>query len=123
LILDDDRHGWSLGDLRDRLAGKGMEVDYSTVLRAMERLADDQLVERVDLLDGHVHYERRQAHHDHLACERCGAVVAIPCVLVERLLSSTEQDTGFEILDHRLVVTGRCPRCRDGESPARQLGS
>jgi len=113
-VLDDeDRHDWSVDELRERLADAGLSADYSTVFRAVGRLAESGVVDRVVLPDGRAHYELRRTHHDHISCDRCGAVVPIPCVIVGEVLERIADETGYTVHHHDLVVAGVCPACRE----------
>lgn len=107
------RHTWSVEELRDRLAEEGVRADYSTVFRAAGRLEADGELERVELGDGRAHFEvRGEDHHEHLSCSSCGAVVAVPCLVVEEALASIADETGFVLSRHHLVVSGTCPACQ-----------
>lgn len=119
-VLDaEQRHTWSVEELRDRLAEEGVRADYSTVFRAVGRLEDEGELERVELLDGRAHFEvRGDDHHDHLSCGSCGRVVPVPCLLVADALAGIARETGFRLSRHSLVMSGTCPACREAGDEA-----
>ncbi len=90
-----------------------MAADFSSVFRALRRLEDEGAVVRIDLGDGKARFERTAEHHEHVRCERCGAVAAVPGCLVESSAPAVERRTGFEITGHRLLFAGICPECRE----------
>jgi len=89
-----------------------MTADFSSVFRALRRLEDEGTVLRIDLGDGKARFEPTGEHHEHVRCERCGAVAAVPGCLVESS-TAVERRTGFTITGHRLLFAGICPECRD----------
>jgi Fe2+ or Zn2+ uptake regulation protein len=113
------RHAWTLEELRQALAAKGIRADFSSVFRAAARLETEGTLRRVELDDGRTHVEIRDEHHDHFRCERCGEVLAVPCEASGAAMRALEDATGMEILDHHLVLTGICQGCRVGSSRQR----
>src|SRR4051794_41862843 len=74
-----DRHDWSIEDLIAVLAEGGLDANFSTAFRAVERLEADGAIRRVALGDGKARYEAAGgAHHEHGRCSEGGAVAAGP---------------------------------------------
>lgn len=112
-VLADSRvHALTLDELRGRLAAAGSPADSSTVFRAVEALARDGAVRRVDLGDGRARVEALAAHHEHVRCDGCGEVTAVPGCLVDDVRARVAASTGYAVTDHLLVLVGRCPACR-----------
>ena len=105
-----DRHEWTIEELRAELSKRAVGADFSSVFRALRQLERDGAVSRTELGDGKARYEAAGEHHEHVRCERCGAVEAVPGCLVEEAV--VERRTGFEITGHRVLFAGICPRCR-----------
>lgn len=116
-LRDRSRHGWTIEDLQRDLHRSGVAADYSSVFRAVVWLETHGESQRVDLGDGKARYEAQGAHHDHVQCERCGDVGAIPDCVVESAAAEIERTTGFRVQAHRLVLTGVCPSCRSDAEP------
>ncbi len=110
------RHTWTLEELRQALAAKGIRADFSSVFRAAARLETEGALRRVELDDGRTHVEIQDEHHDHFRCELCGEVLAVPCEASGAAMRALEDATGLEIHDHHLVLTGICQGCRGGSS-------
>jgi Fur family transcriptional regulator, ferric uptake regulator len=112
LMRSGERHAWTLEELHSSLASKGAATDFSSVFRAAEKLGSDGLVRKLLLEDGRARFELVGAHHDHLYCMRCRAIVPIPCVIEAADFAVLERATGAAIIEHHLVLTGICRACR-----------
>src|SRR6266702_5011824 len=107
-----ERHAWTLEELREGLARRGRVTDFSSVFRAAEKLAAGGVARKVQVEDGRTRFELVGAHHDHLYCMRCHALVPVPCVIGHAEFAALERATGAAILDHHLVLNGVCSSCR-----------
>jgi Fur family transcriptional regulator, ferric uptake regulator len=114
-----ERHAWTLEELHDGLARHGRVTDFSSVFRAAEKLAAGGAVRKLLLEDGRARFELVGAHHDHLYCTSCHALVPVPCVIGRADFAALERATGAAILDHHLVLSGVCRSCR-ATPPQRQ---
>jgi Fe2+ or Zn2+ uptake regulation protein len=112
LVANGSQHTWSLEQILEAVRGAGQSADPSSVFRAALALERDGTLERVELGDGRSHYEARREHHDHIRCDRCGAVAEVPNCLLTESEAQVETSTGYRVRTHRLVFTGVCPRCR-----------
>ena len=113
LLRQGNRHAWTMEQIASGLQEAGHQADFSTVYRAVERLLGSNSLERVPLGDGATQYELAGKHHDHVRCVRCKALAALDCVLHESELRAAERASGWTILEHRVVLDGLCPACRD----------
>jgi Fe2+ or Zn2+ uptake regulation protein len=116
ILEGSDRHGWSVESLAETLNAAGVDASFSAVWRALRHLEWAGVATRVDLGDGRTRYESTGGHHDHLQCERCGAVSAVEGCLIEDAVRRVEASTGFRLSDHQLVFRGVCPTCVEGAS-------
>ena len=107
-----ERHAWTLEELHADLARDGRVTDFSSVFRAAEKLAAGGVARKVQVEDGRTRFELVGAHHDHLYCTRCHALVPVPCVIGHEDFAALERATGAAILDHHLVLSGLCRDCR-----------
>ena len=113
-----ERHAWTLEELHEGLARHGRVTDFSSVFRAAEKLAAGGVARKLLVEDGRTRFELVGAHHDHLFCMRCHALVPVPCVIAHADFAALEQATGGTILDHNVVLSGLCRNCRTGASAA-----
>ena len=111
LVSASHRHDWTIDAVLEGLRERGVAADYSSVFRGLARLAEEGAIRRVDLGDGKARFEAGGAHHEHVRCEECGAVGAIPGCLVEDFTPGVESETGFRITGHQLLFSGLCARC------------
>lgn len=111
LLTTSARHDWTIETVGLALKDRGIPADPSSVFRGLVRLRDDGVIDQVDLGDGKLRFEAKGQHHEHVTCETCGSVRAVPGCLVERAIPEIERETGFTISGHRLLFAGRCARC------------
>ena len=88
-------------------------VGRATVFRTMKLLQDMNIVCRVLMEDGSLHYRMSTTgHHHHLLCRHCGRIEDFVNWDVSELVAQLSSSTEFEIEGHWLEVYGRCERCR-----------
>jgi len=94
---------------------EGREIGIATAYRVVDLLAERELVQKLDLGDGRAHYERVELvdeHHHHLVCNECGRVEPFADESLEAALRRVEQDTGFAVASHDVLLRGACDDCR-----------
>lgn len=114
LMSEASHHCWTVEELQQALADRGLESDPSSVFRAVNRLEDQGVVRKVTLGDRRTRYEMDGDHHEHLVCDVCAAVEPVPCAVVEGLSRQVRDSCGFVVSGHRLVLTGTCRACDAG---------
>jgi Fe2+ or Zn2+ uptake regulation protein len=114
LVSASSRHDWTIDDVVGELERRGVDADFSSVFRGLSRLAEDGTVQRVELGDGKARFEAARDHHEHVRCERCGAVGEVAGCLVDRVVPAVEEQTGFAVTGHRLLFSGLCGACAPG---------
>jgi len=88
-------------------------VGRATVFRTMKLLQDLNVVCRVLMEDGSLHYRlSMRGHHHHLVCRSCGRVEDFSNCDVSSLVDQLRQVTEYEIEGHWLEVYGKCASCR-----------
>jgi Fur family ferric uptake transcriptional regulator len=103
----------------DEVCQRARSVGRATAFRTMRLLQHLDVVCRVLLDDGRLHYRlnRTRGHHHHLVCTGCGHVEAFTNCGVPALAEEVARRTDYEIDGHWLEVYGRCRACRS-RSPA-----
>lgn len=92
-----------------RRAGR---VGRASVFRTMRLLLDLNVVCRVLLDNGTLHYRlSTRGHHHHLVCRDCGRIEDFTNCDVRPLVRQLVRATDFEIEAHWLEVYGRCGSC------------
>jgi Fur family ferric uptake transcriptional regulator len=88
-------------------------VGRATVFRTVKLLMDLNIVCRVLLDDGTLHYRVSTGrHHHHLVCTDCGRVEDFSQCDVASLVRDLQKATQYEVQAHWLEVYGRCRSCR-----------
>ena len=88
-------------------------IGQATVFRTIKLLSDSGLAREACRDDGARRYEHayNHAHHDHLTCVLCGAVVEFIDPEIEHAQESVYSRYGFMSSGHRLELFGLCPLC------------
>ncbi len=103
---------FTVEDVLRRASGVGR----ATVFRTMKLLQDLNVVCRVLMEDGSLHYRlSARGHHHHLVCRDCGSVEDFSTCDVSSLVDELSRNTDYQIEDHWLEVYGRCSACRVSE--------
>lgn len=109
---------FDVDELYLRLRQKGSKISKASIYRNIPLIIESGLIKEVWHENGHMHYETvyGHKHHCHLRCLKCGKVIEF----VEKKLEEIErylcEENDFEIVDHRLDITGYCSDCRKGSS-------
>lgn len=112
LLARGERHAWTLEALQEALARDGVQADFSSVFRSVRNLEDAGVLRRLVLADGSNRFELDAAHHDHVQCTRCDALLPIPCVVGHDALERVQALTGFALAGHSVTLTGLCRACQ-----------
>ncbi len=97
----------------DDVVRQARGVGRATVFRSMRLLTELDIVCRVLLEDGSLHYRvSRRGHHHHLVCVSCGNVQDLDECAVGGLVRELAAASDYEIEGHWLEFYGRCAACR-----------
>ncbi len=103
----------------EEIMRRARAVGRATVFRTMRLLTDLEIVCRVILEDGSLHYRvSRRGHHHHLVCVSCGNVQDLDECAVGDLVRELAAVTQYEIEGHWLEFYGRCAACRSPQALA-----
>jgi Fe2+ or Zn2+ uptake regulation protein len=111
LIASSPRHDWSADTVLAALTARSVPADYSSVCRGLARLERAGIIRRVNLGDGKTRYEADDEHHEHVRCDRCGSVAAVPGCSVSAARELAEAATGYFITGHHVLFSGLCADC------------
>lgn len=84
-------------------------IALATVYNNLNALAREGRIRRLPVKGLPDHYEKRSAPHDHLVCQRCGALVDVSLGDVQKLLAKR---AGTQITGYSLELYYVCPACR-----------
>jgi Fur family transcriptional regulator, ferric uptake regulator len=105
-------------EIEDALrAEPSRRVSRASVYRILDELEGLGLVQRLDIGQPRVRYERvceREDHHHHLVCDACGLVMPFSDPALERAISSLSERVPLAVSEHEIVLHGSCRDCRTG---------
>ncbi len=103
-------------DLWQELRQVEPKMGRATVFRAVEKLVDIGVLDRIEFADGTHHYRVcGGTHHHHLTCTRCHRVMEVDICLPQEQLATIGKQTNFTIEGHALTLFGRCETCRSAQ--------
>ena len=99
-----------------RLKSKGSKVSRASIYRTIPLLVESGMIEEVERVDKHAHYERvsTNSHHDHMICIRCGRVIEFYSKGLEMIQERICRQENFKGVRHSLEILGICENC-DGQ--------
>ena len=106
-IAGQNKH-FTAEELREQLPGVGR----ATIFRSLRLLVESDVLCRVLLEDGDLHYQlSHRGHHHHLLCVECGSSQDLLGCDIEDLLKTVSAAHNFQLSGHWLEVYGRCHDC------------
>lgn len=103
-------------EIATRVQERFPSVNLSTVYRTLEALEGLDVVDHVHLGHGRAVYHLAEEGHQHLFCERCERVEALPTARLAGLHEMLEREYGFRPDDRHFALVGLCRRCRKAGS-------
>src|SRR4051812_48794992 len=101
-------------ELYDTLRDERRAVGLASIYRTLDQLSSEGFVQKIELGAGTTRYEPVQPggeHHHHLVCDACGKVEAFADDRLERALHRVENETGYRVAAHDVVLRGECSDC------------
>ncbi|MGB8452138.1 MAG: transcriptional repressor [Anaerocolumna sp.] len=94
------------------LTSRDMKMSISTIYRALNALADKNVIIKALHQDGKTYYEINNHTHKHsLLCTLCNESIPIEACPLESLEGYLTSKTGYTITGHSLEFFGICPKC------------
>lgn len=114
IVLDRGGH-FDAEELLAHVRRTGARVSRATLYRTLDHLRAAGLVKMHRFGSAQALYERNHGreHHDHMMCDRCGAVIEFVNDEIERLQEQVCREHGFHPTQHVMQIFGICRRCRD----------
>jgi Fur family ferric uptake transcriptional regulator len=100
-------------------------IGFATVYRTLKLLAEAGLAQERRFEDGFTRYEHAKpdAHHDHLICTRCGAIIEFENERIEALQQDVAKMNRFTVQNHKLELYGLCEVCQGKKKGVRNQRS
>ncbi|MFK8249937.1 Fur family transcriptional regulator [Ancylobacter terrae] len=106
-------------ELVERLGSAGDRPPPMSVYRALDFLAAERLVHRIESRNAYVacgHEHGPDAVLVFLICERCGATAELASHAVERDLAWATRSAGFTPKNPVIEIAGTCAACRERDA-------
>jgi Fur family ferric uptake transcriptional regulator len=89
------------------------KLSRPTIYRTLSELVEAGML-RAMTLGGRNVYEHQYGYpsHDHLYCQVCNKLIEFQSAELEQLRDAVARRHRFEVLSHRMFVTGVCADCR-----------
>jgi Fur family ferric uptake transcriptional regulator len=101
----------SAEDVYRRLIDSKEDIGLATVYRVLTQFESAGLVTRHHFEGGTAVFELNEGtHHDHIVCIDCGRVEEFTDESIEERQRNIATRHGFDIMDHSLILHGRCVR-------------
>ncbi len=99
------------------LSSKEVKMSFSTVYRALNALADKEVVTKTVHQDGKLYYKIQSHSHQHvLKCTKCNECISIDACPLESLETNLSKETNYAITGHNLEFFGICPKCQHNDN-------
>ena len=104
-----------MGHLQESLHSR--QLSRPTVYRTLGELVEAGLLRKM-AFEGRAVYEHDYGYpsHDHLHCQHCNKLIEFQSPALDDLCARAARRHHFEVLGHRLFVTGICADCRQRAS-------
>ena len=100
-------------DIFESAKGLAASISLATVYNTMTALKGLGLVsELVAPDDASTHFELDSRPHANLMCLRCHQVYDVHLPALDGLQEALERNSGFQVADTHVVVTGICSQCQ-----------
>ncbi len=115
-MLKMNRKHFDAEQLHQALRDDDHDIGLATVYRTLNLFKDAGIIHHQVFSGGNGFFEVDEinTHHDHLFCSECSRVIEFESDEIERLQAAIAKKYGFELIDHRLDLWGRCltPDCK-----------
>lgn len=114
-LLGGERCALSALEIEDALReSSSRRVSRASVYRILDELERLRLVQRVEIGQAMVRYERvcaEEGHHHHLVCDECGVVMPFSDPALERAITNLSERVPLAVSEHEIVIHGACRDC------------
>ncbi len=90
-------------------------VSLDTISRTLRTFVEMGLANVAEGFGGSRRYDANLAAHHHAHCVHCGIIIDFENAAFDRLKAPPQVASEFDIIDHKVVISGVCARCRDKE--------
>ncbi len=100
-----------MGHLQDLIARR--KISRPTVYRTLSEVVEAGLLRKMTLGRRRVYeHDYGYPRHDHLHCEMCNKLIEFHSEDLERIRDAVAREHEFQIIGHRMFISGICADCR-----------
>ena len=112
-ILSESSKPLDVEAIQPLLRQKKIAADQATIYRILKTFFEKQIVHKVFIQEGKIHYELTdRPHHHHVVCTICGSIQDIEECGISTLEREIEKKTGFTVASHSFELFGTCSSCK-----------
>ena len=97
-------------------------ISLATVYRNLNSLVEMGAIRRLSMPDGPDRFDGWKGRHYHMVCDSCGCVVDVKSDALREMDRMLEQQYGFQVRDHDLLVYGVCKQCMHNQNIKEERG-
>lgn len=117
-------HSHPTGDHVYRLARRKLpHISLGTVYRNLELLSEAGLIRKLELGRMPRRFDALVSDHHHVRCLECGKVEDVAVEPPPALEAQVAQQSGYEVVAHRLELDGYCPSCQEKRARSRAVSN
>jgi Fur family peroxide stress response transcriptional regulator len=106
----------SAAQLYEQLKDEYPTMSLATVYKTLNLLKELDEVLELGFWDDDGRYDGKRPYpHPHLICVRCRRISDPDVAMADELAQLVAQQSGYQIVSHRLDFYGVCPECQRGE--------
>lgn len=99
--------------LYEKLQKEDSKISLATLYRNLNQLAENGIIKKIDGLESSSHYDHNTFVHYHFMCDNCKKVFDISSDVAPDLIKKIEEETGFTVTSHDVVIHGICKNCKN----------
>ncbi len=114
-VLEKVEHPVDVLEIKDKLNENDIEINLSTIYRALENMSEVGIVKKVNFSDdARIFFELdKNVHHHYLHCLKCKALVMIDSCPLKDYQKNLAKKTNYNLVGHNLDIYGYCPKCQE----------
>ena len=116
-LLEKSTRPLAAGKIFAALKKEFPDIRLSTVYRNLNEFEEKKMLRKfnLDFKKNKSYFELLTAreHHHHLICVSCEEIIPLGCPA--DYMSKLKEETGYDILEHKLKVYGICNKCQKAE--------
>jgi Fur family ferric uptake transcriptional regulator len=119
IILQEIRHSKShptADDIYEMVKKKVPRVSLGTIYRNLEVLCQEGLIQRIEMGGSQKRFDGHTENHYHFRCLNCGKIEDLTEGSLEDIEKALAKLSPYEILGHRVELTGRCHPCNSSKN-------